>query len=49
MNDAVLSAWGLKRGLQVGAFGPEQSQYLAYHREHIFEHQEGGRRVAENS
>jgi predicted restriction endonuclease len=49
MNDAVLNAWGLKRGQQVGAFGPEQSQYLAYHRAHIFEHKEGGRRVAEHS
>ena len=49
MNDAVLNAWGLKRGQQVGAFGPEQSHYLAYHRARIFEHQVGGRRAAENS
>jgi hypothetical protein len=46
MNNAVLSAWGLKRGQQVGAFGPKQCQYLAYHREHIFEHHAGGRRAA---
>jgi hypothetical protein len=49
MNDAVLGAWGLKRGQQVGAFGPEQSHYLAYHREHIFEREAGGRRAADNS
>jgi len=46
MNPVVISAWGLKAGQKVGAFTPEQRGYLAYHREHVFDHETGGRRGA---
>jgi hypothetical protein len=44
LNPAVLGAWGLKAGRKVGAFKPEQRMYLAYHRQHVFDHEAGGRR-----
>lgn len=45
LNPAVLPAWGIVPPRNVGAFQPGQCSYLAYHREQVFEKQEGGRRV----
>jgi HNH endonuclease len=45
-NPVVLAAWGVKAGQKVGAFSPEQRGYLAWHREHVFDHEMGGRRGA---
>jgi hypothetical protein len=45
MNEIVLSTWRLKAGQKVGAFRPEQGRFLAYHREHVFGKEEGGRRA----
>jgi putative restriction endonuclease len=33
---AVMNAWGLSAGLNVGAFSAKQRTYLQYHRELIF-------------
>ena len=44
MNDMVLTAWGIKPGQNAGTFKPEQKEYLAYHRQQVFEQEAGGRR-----
>ncbi|HTP38223.1 MAG TPA: HNH endonuclease [Steroidobacteraceae bacterium] len=48
LNPAVLKAWGISRTLQVGSFLPAQCAFLDYHRKWVFEHGQGGRRVASN-
>ena len=37
LNPAVFETWGLRAQRNVGAFTAVQRQYLAYHREHVFE------------
>ena len=37
LNPAVFETWGLGLRRNVGTFTPAQQQYLAYHREHVFE------------
>ena len=44
LNQAVLMSWGIALPRNVGAFSPEQCRYLAYHRVHVFEQSNGGRR-----
>jgi HNH endonuclease len=44
LNPAVLMCWQLVMPIYVGAFNPAQCVYLAYHRNSVFERQEGGRR-----
>src|SRR2546430_17687146 len=39
-----LMSWGIALPRNVGAFSPEQCRYLAYHRVHVFEQSNGGRR-----
>ena len=46
LNPAVLQAWGITLPRNVGAFEPSQCSYLEWHRQQVFEHGEGGRRVA---
>lgn len=46
LNPAVLPAWGVAPPRNVGAFEPAQCSYLAYHREQVFDKQDGGRRVS---
>jgi len=36
LDPAVLEAWGIPEGKNVGAFSPEQAAYLAYHRTEVF-------------
>jgi hypothetical protein len=44
LNPSVLAAWGVSLPFNAGAFRPEQQAYLAHHRDHVFEHHNGGRR-----
>jgi predicted restriction endonuclease len=44
LNPAVLMCWELVMPIYVGPFNPEQCVYMAYHRNSVFERQEGGRR-----
>lgn len=37
LNPAVFETWGLRPQRNVGPFTPAQQNYLAYHREHVFE------------
>ncbi len=37
LNPAVFQTWGLRPQRNVGPFTPTQRQYLAYHREQVFE------------
>lgn len=37
LNPAVFETWGLRPQRNVGPFTPTQQNYLAYHREHVFE------------
>jgi putative restriction endonuclease len=46
LNPAVLESWGIASPRNVGAFSKEQSRYLEYHRGHVFEKVNGGRRGA---
>jgi putative restriction endonuclease len=46
LNPAVLQAWGIALARNVGAFQPGQCSYLEWHRLQVFEHGEGGRRIA---
>jgi len=45
LNPAVLAAWNIVPPRNVGALQPAQCSYLAYHRELVFDKQEGGRRA----
>ncbi|MBS0386938.1 MAG: HNH endonuclease [Proteobacteria bacterium] len=45
LNPAVLPSWGVTLPRNVGAFHPAQCEYLAYHREKVFEQPAGGRRA----
>lgn len=44
LNPGVLDSWGVGLALPVRTFNAAQRRFLAYHREHLFERQEGGRR-----
>ena len=44
LNHLVLEKWGIVLPRNVGAFRPEQCRYLEYHRTHVFEKTNGGRR-----
>lgn len=44
LNPAVLPSWGVVLPRNVGAFHPGQCEYLAYHRQKVFEQPAGGRR-----
>lgn len=46
LNPAVLQAWGIAMPCNVGRFQPAQCSYLEWHRLQVFEHGEGGRRIA---
>jgi hypothetical protein len=45
LNPSVLVAWGVALPFNAGQFRPEQQAYLAWHREAVFEHHNGGRRA----
>ena len=45
LNPAVLPSWGVVPPRNVGAFHPAQCEYLAYHRQKVFEQPAGGRRA----
>ena len=47
LNRIVLKRWGIVVPLQVAPFRAEQKVYLAWHREHVFERPEQGRRRAQ--
>ena len=44
LNHAVLESWGIALPQNVGPFSQQQCRYLAYHRVHVFEKSNGGRR-----
>lgn len=44
LNRLVRRAWGLARARKPQPFGPEQRQYLKFHRHQVFERLTGGRR-----
>ena len=44
LNHAVLESWGIALPRNVGPFSGEQCRYLEYHRVHVFEKSNGGRR-----
>ena len=44
LNHAVLESWGIALPQNVGPFSQEQCRYLEYHRVHVFEKSNGGRR-----
>lgn len=44
LNKAVLESWGIALPRNVGRFSQEQCRYLEYHRTHVFEKSNGGRR-----
>jgi hypothetical protein len=45
LNPAVLPSWGVVLPRNVGVFHPGQCEYLAYHRQKVFEQLAGGRRA----
>jgi len=44
LNPGVLDRWGVALTMSAGSFNAAQRRFLAYHRERLFERQEGGRR-----
>jgi hypothetical protein len=44
LNSTVLKRWGLDRTIASRAFSAKQRAYLSWHREHVFEKAEAGRR-----
>jgi len=49
LNPAVLPAWGVVPPRNVGAFHPAQCEYLAWHRQKVFEQPAGGRRALDDA
>jgi putative restriction endonuclease len=45
LNRAVLESWGIALPRNVGSFTQEQRRYLEYHRTHVFEKSNSGRRA----